>query len=330
VPLDHPIIGRLGSLVPAVPSWYAGVEARRPAGVTARMDAAQARASAGQGLLLEYLAHEIREQAQPESRIPVMLNGTTVGRGVAGRECTSIDFSHAGDPLDVRHMRIAFSTYQGHRLRPDIFGWATSTEIPPMIALPRDDTSLLRMLARGRGLDAGLQAAAHPPGNLPDIREGLSAVIDRYETSALAAFHRDFEAACLARERPGRALDLAGLPACFVVPWLRPNDLLLKPTVLQHLVRGLMARGWDPVDIARLIQAHYEGDHGWGARWSRMDPRTRAEFDVRVFAGLALAGSDRLVDFNCVSAQEKDLCPRTPCQHDLRRDRARLGARRSA
>ena len=41
------------------------------------------------------------------------------------------------------------------------------------------------------------------------------------------------------------------------------------------------------------------------------------------------SGGDRtLVDFNCVSAQEKTLCPRQACAHDLRVERDRLLAQR--
>ena len=65
-------------------------------------------------------------------------------------------------------------------------------------------------------------------------------------------------------------------------------------------------------------------DFDWGDRWIWLDARTRAEFDVRVFAGLLAAGLDRGVDFNCRSAQEKELCPGTPCRYDLRTTRQRL------
>jgi hypothetical protein len=36
------------------------------------------------------------------------------------------------------------------------------------------------------------------------------------------------------------------------------------------------------------------------------------------------AGRDRGVDFNCRSAQEKDLCAGGECRHDLRVQRERL------
>ena len=36
---------------------------------------------------------------------------------------------------------------------------------------------------------------------------------------------------------------------------------------------------------------------------------------------LACASVDEMIDFNCVSAQEKYICPRVGCPHDLRVDR---------
>jgi hypothetical protein len=84
-----------------------------------------------------------------------------------------------------------------------------------------------------------------------------------------------------------------------------------------------------PRDIAAIVHSRYAKDFGWGDRWSRLDAETRAEFDVRVFAGLIADGLDRGIDFNCRSAQEKELCPGGTCHHDLRVDRANLlsGAR---
>ena len=328
IPLDSPLIERLGALTPAVPAWFGTLEARRPPGVTATMTEAQARASTGLGLVVEFLAHAVVADAQPESRIPVVFNGTTVGSGYLGRECTSLDFSYAGNPLDTRHMRVLFSTYQWHRARPDLFGWTASVEIPVLAAMPRGRESLLALLARGHGLDAALRAAPRTAAVLPDVTAGVEAVLRDYVSSPLAAFHRQYQAACLDRDRPVPDLDLETVPPCLAAPLQRANDLLLKPAHLQHLVRGLMARGWPPPAIARLVESYYERDFAWGERWQRMDARTRAEFDVRVFSGLIETGHDSLIDFNCVSAQEKDICPRLPCLYDLRRDRPALDARK--
>jgi hypothetical protein len=320
--LDAPVVDRLAALA-ATPSWFAGMDQRHPEGLPFSMSARQARASAGLGLLMEYIAHRILADASAHSQIPVVFNGTVAGTGRVGRECVSIDFSHVGDPLDVRLMRVAFSTYQWHRFRPDVFG-PVAAGLPPLAAIPRARSSLLRLLTDGRTLETGVCVARDADVRLRSIADGIDDVLTVYQRSPLAAFHRDFYAE---RQRPA-CLDSAALPAdlppCVSVPLAQPNDLLLKPGQLQHLVRVLMARGQGAAAIAGIVQSAYEADHGWGDRWSRMDPRTRAEFDVRVFAGMIATGADTLVDFNCVSAQEKGLCPGAQCTFDLRRDRDRL------
>jgi hypothetical protein len=326
IPLDHPVVDLLGGLVPDTPSWFSSHEQRRPPGVTTPMSARQARASTGLGLILEYLAHQILHRAARSSPIPVVVNGTIVGRGAAGRECVSVDFSHAGDPLDVRHVRLAFGAYQWHRFRPDIFGLPAAS-FPPLVALPRRHRPLISMLTASRGLDAGLRAARHSHATLPDVTVGVERLVSEYGASPLAAFHRTFlrETGTTAGQPP--PLDHRSLPPCIAWCLGTPNDLLLRPEHLQYLTRGLLARGWRASQIAALVRAHYEADHAWGDRWTRMHPRTRAEFDVRVFAGLVLTGMDRMVDHNCVSAQEKGVCPGTGCAYDLRVDRDRLRSR---
>ena len=320
--LEEPLVDRLAALT-STPAWFAGVEGRRRQGLTAPMSARQATAAAGLGLLIEYTAHRILAAASAKSRIPVVFNGTAVGTGVVGRECVSIDFTHVGDPLDVRHMRLPFSTYQWHRMRPDIFGPIAPSQ-PPLAAVPRSRSSLMTLLSAGRGLEAGVQAAARSDVRLPSIAAGLEQLLSAYVESPLAAFHRDFYAARQTDGTDAVAVDAADLPPCVATALAWPNDLLLRPEHVQHLVRVLMARGWQPAAIAAVVESAYRADHDWGDRWSRLDARTRAEFDVRVFAAMIATGLDTLVDFNCVSAQEKGICPRVGCLFDLRRDRERL------
>jgi hypothetical protein len=322
IPLGHSLVDALAAVVPQAPDWYSGYVDRRPPGVTAKLTVRQARAATGLGCLLEFASHRILRNTAAES-IPVVFNGTVVGNGPVGRECVSIDFSHAGDPLDVRHCRIGFSTYQKHRLRPDIFGWQAAA-VPPLASIPRGSWGLERFLVRGRSLTSGQAAAREASGCLPDVTAGVAWLLRRYQSSALGRFHRVFYDE---RRQEGEQAhpDLADAPPCVSAPLANPNDLLLKPEHIQHVVRMLLARGWRASQIAGLVQARYEADHAWGDRWRlHMDPRTRAEFDVRVFAGLTATGADGLVDFNCVSAQEKNVCPRLDCPHDLRVERDRL------
>jgi hypothetical protein len=327
IPLRHPVVDALAALAPGTPAWLAGLEARRPTGVTATMSDQQARAVTGLGLLIEFTAHRILERSG-RAEIPVVFNGTVVGRsGAGGRECVSIDFSHVGDPVDTRHVRTAFSTYQWHRLRPDIFGHRASSLIPPLAAVPRGRQSLVALLTHSRQLSRACRTATHVRTPLPNIASGVEQLLIAYHASRLRRAHERFHAE-LRTPAPPRALPLRDLPPCVSAALDRPNDLLLKPEYLQHLVRALMSLGWRPAQIVRVIQSRYEADHHWGNRWqAHMHPRTRAEFEVRVFSGLIDAGRDQLVDFNCVSAQEKGLCPGGACAHDLRTDRDAMARR---
>ena len=322
VPLDDEVVTALGDMV-ETPAWLAPPGRWHQAGLAGSITDRHARASSGLGLLLEHLAHAILREAAPRSAIPVVFNGTVVGSGRVGRECVAIDFSHAGDPLPVRHMRLAFSTYQWHRQRPDIFGAHTAAVTPPLATILRGRETLTAMMTRGRGLEEGAAAAHAADGTLPTVTRGVRALLDSYRSSPLARFHDAFHAARRVR-RPFRGIDEAATPPCVTATLARPNDRLLKPEHLQHLVRVLRSLDWDPADIAALVESRYREDHGWGDRWTWMEPRSRADFDVRVFAGLLATGHDSLVDFNCVSAQEKDICPRSGCAFDLRHERDRL------
>jgi hypothetical protein len=248
-----------------------------------------------------------------------------------GRECASVDLSFAGDPLDIRQVRTAFSAYQFHRIRADIVGERIAAEVPPLVAVPRGNTPVCDMLQAGRTTDRAAEMAASQSAEIPVVTAGLERLVDDYASSPLAAFHREFYAtrAHSPAEWPTTydRLDRGSLLPCVAAPLALPNDLLLQPAYVQHVTRALMSQGWAPRHIAGLVHSRYARDYHWGARWARMDPQTRAEFDVRVFAGMLVAGLDEGVDFNCTSTQEKGLCPAARCDHDLRTDRDRLLAR---
>lgn len=310
IPLDALVIETLAALGGETPAWHAGYETRRPPGLTATISARHARAAAGLGLLVEHVAHLILARAWT-SPIPFVVNGTGARDGVVGRECVSIDFSHVGDPLDVARFRSAFSAYRRHQTRPDLFGTRVAA-LPPLAAVPRGAEPLVTFLTDGRGLGVARQAARASHVTIPDVQRGIGRLLADYAASPLAAFHRSFRAECrnVTQPLPDWRADL---PPCITAPLERPNDLLLSAGHVQHLVRGLLAKGWMPAQIAALIAEKYQEPHEWGSRWSRLDPRTRAEFDVRVFAGLVATGADDLGDFTCASAQVKGVCPLVGC-----------------
>lgn len=107
-----------------------------------------------------------------------------------------------------------------------------------------------------------------------------------------------------------------------------PNDWLLKPAILQHVVRVLTALDWTPSSICQLIWASYSSDCDWGGTWARLDAANRAVFYARLFMGMIATGSDKLIDMNCVSQQEKGHCIIPDCSSNLVRYRDMLLNRR--
>jgi hypothetical protein len=328
VPLDADVVTSIADLTPVTPRWLQNLPARRPSWVTADVTDRHARAYVGAGMLVEFLAHQVWRRAARLSPIPVVFNGTVVGAGLVGRECVSLDLSAAGDPMDVRYIRVAFGAYQKHRFSSDRSGSRAASEVPPLLAMPRLARAPAPFTFRGWTFQHAARAARWHSGMLPVVTDGLQALLDAYRSSALARFHQSFYAAPRRRadecEGLFRSLNLSALPTCVARPLAAPNDLLLQPACIQHVTRWLSAEGMPPRDIAAIVQARYSADLGWGDRWRWLDAETRAEFDVRVFAGLLATGLDGAVDFNCRSAQEKGLCPMAHCERDLRADRARL------
>jgi hypothetical protein len=328
VPWDSPPIARLADLSPAVPAWLSSVAQRHPPWVRDTIGPKEARAYAGLGMLVEHVAHRIMRESFAACPIPIVLNGTVVGRGGSGRECVSLDISFAGEPLDARHIRVAFGGYQKHRWRPDMVGETISRQVPPLVAIPRAGASLREMLAAGRGTDQALILSRLVTATIPTVTDGIPGLIDDYLASPIAAAHRRYHAEPLTRADQWPELfdryEYDRLPSCVAAPLVEPNDRLLQPACIQHVTRAFLAMGWPARRIASLIQSRYAKDFGWGNRWSQMDAETKADFDVRVFSTLLYTGLDEGIDFNCVSAQEKHLCPTKECRRDLRANRDQL------
>jgi hypothetical protein len=313
--LDHPVVPALAALVPGVPRWHASVESRRPAGVDVTLSQTHARAHAGLGCLVEYFVHRVMRRVGLASQVPVVVNGTVVGSGLTGRAAASLDFSHFGDPLDARLIRMAFSGYQMHAMRPDLVGSRIAADVPVLAAVPRprglEEALMSRSPQRAR------EIAAQTSGVIPEVSAGLIRLLDEYRASKLAVFHRQYFADCLENDNDDRTIDPAAFPPCIVRPLNEPNDRMLQPAFIQQVARALIAHGWTTARIARLVYRLYVSDASWGEHWARRDRWTRATFDVGVFAALLHVGLDEGVDFNCVSAREKGLCPGIGCAFNL-------------
>jgi hypothetical protein len=279
-----------------------------------------AHAFAGLGLVMEFLAHQIKRCAAPLTPIPVELTAIEVGPSAHGREMISIDLSEYGDPLYARMMRVPFSVY----LKPWQQSWAFAPEVletlSPVFVIPLHETTWREGMRTMRDAAAATKLAATCRTKIPDASQSMAELIGDYEKSSLAQFHDWFysqeqhEPAQWNQTYDRLALEI--LPGCARMVLEHPNDLLLRPGNIRRLVRVMLALGWHPRHIAGLIHSKYARPFRW-TQFRGCDPATRADFYTRIFAGAFVTGYDDLIDFNCVSAQEQHVCPFTNCGFNL-------------
>ena len=328
---NSPAFARLVELGHGSPSlWKTTANQAAPDGAIASIELA--RAFAGLGQVMEFLAHRVQESAAGRSEIPVELTAVEVGPSDHGREMISLDISEYGDPLTARMLRTPFSVYfkpwQQRGLIPD----KVLDKIGPLFVIPRSGMKWEEALPIMRSPELTAKLAATASAEIPDASGAMERLIADYEASALRKFHDEFFAQ--EHEPPERwpatydQTPLEPWPACGHLMVEQPNDLLLRPACIRRVVRILLALGWHPRHIAGFIRSKYERNFGW-TQFRDCDPASRADFYVRVFAGLFATGRDKLVDFNCASAREEGLCFFTNCNDNLLRFRDAALYRRS-
>lgn len=287
----------------------------------ARLSAELALAFAGLGMIVEYVAHRAFAAAAPNLSIPLQITSIEVGPGSLGREILSIDLTEYGDALHTRHIRLPFGAY----LKPRKLEWALGEDgvrdLLPLFEIPLSGMSLPEAIAIRSQPKEVIRLAAQVTTSIPDQADGTLALIEDYEKSELADFHRSFyEISETEAQQAAQELEktsTTAVPLC--TQWVldHPNDWLLRPAILQHVTRVLVAVGWHPRVIAELIRNRYELDYGWGEFWTTHNASWRALFYTRIFSGLIATGLDSLVDFNCVSQREKGQCMIADCSQNL-------------
>lgn len=284
IPLEHPAalhLARLSPLPEGLPEMYAAPH--RPTGEA--VDPRAGAAFAGLGLLMEWIAQEALQRARGLCPLPVQLTAVESPPHGLGREVLSLDLSEYGDPLHKRTVRMPFSLY--HK------GGACLVMVPVTGAdAPRTPR-------------AAVELAATSCARIPDAGDATLNLLAAYRASSLAGFHRWYYDHA---QTPPAGESLRDLPPCLRLPLEYPNDLLLKPAVLQHLVRSLVARHWHPRQVAGLVRGLLEQDHGWLNDLHFYHAGLRADFYVRTFAGLLASRLDNLADFNCESHRSKGYC----------------------
>jgi hypothetical protein len=322
-------LAALGRVTPTLDAIYA--QSQPPEGKT--VPPALGAAFAGLGLVMEYVAHRVKEIAAPTTAIPVELTAVEVGPSGSGREMVSLDISEYGDPLHTRVVRVPFSLYLKPWQQRAALGDDIVKRLPPVFLIPLHEMDSERGWRVMRDIGEVARLAALASTRIPDQTAGMRNLIAAYRRSPLAKFHGWFHSQ--EHEPPARwpetydRTPLDPLPACARHILQYPNDLLLRPANIERIVRVMLALGWHPRHIAGLIRSKFERDHAWRDQWQGYDPATRADFYTRVFAGLFATGHDNLVDFNCQSAKEEKLCFLADCPDNLEHYRESLLNRRS-
>jgi hypothetical protein len=156
------------------------------------------------------------------------------------------------------------------------------------------------------------ELAKYSKTTIPDYTKAMERLVYGYKKSKLKKFHDWFYTQ--EHDPPESWPDtynktpLNTMPPCVRYILRYPNDLLLKPAGIEHVVRIMLALGWHPRHIAGLIRSKYERNYGWGTMWYDYNAYLRADFYVRLFAGLIVVTQGGLIDFNCQSTKEKRFC----------------------
>ena len=308
-------LAQLGRVPPTLEARYS--QSCSPSGAKIISDLGHA--YAGLGMILEFTGNRVLADSAACS-VPVQLTAIEVGPGLGGREIVSFDISEYGDPLDRRHIRLPFSAYLKPRRAEWLLGKAGAAQLLPIFEIPLSGMTLRNAIDAARDPGKTIDIARHVAARIPDQSDPMENLIDEYRASELADFHEQFYSAPWSSEAfsaSSQAGSIADAPPC--LGWLleHPNPWLLKPAALQHVARVLSALDWHPRAIAQLICARYQTDFSWGETWTKLDPLNRAVFYTRLFTGMIATQSDRLIDLNCVSQQEKRYCMVRDCFSNL-------------
>jgi len=283
----------------------AGIEPTVPLGTPVPRRLAEA--FRGLGMVMEFLGHEVLRRCQDAGGPPMRLTAVEVEPGPGGREIVSLDLSEYADPLQIRSVRVPFGPY----LKPRRLAWSRGQEEPAgpdLVVVPLKGMDERTGLALMRDPAQALRLARRARTRIPDQTPGMKRLFKHYQDSFLARLHVWYDSGA------GIApVETPRLPAC-VEGLLAPEGRLLCPAGLQLVTRTLLALGWAPQHITQLAAARIALLAIPHHHPPLFDPTLRADFYVRLFAGLVLSGVDDLEDLTCQANQRKGYCVGSGCR----------------
>jgi len=267
------------------------------------------------GKLVEYVLHKTMKSVYAYgNRMPIVVGDAVVGN--EKMEAISVDLSAFANPLYMRDIRMPFSKHHKHKMKK-IFDDSIKN-IPTAIAVPRftpcngNELTLDELFKNRRDYRHAANYASAINTEIPECSEGILKLTNEYKKSKLYEFHKDFDST--KEDDPNDwqnrydKFELEKVPPCISHMLANPNPWLLQPTVIQTIVRAMTGKGWwHPKHIAGLFRSKYERDHKWEVNFYKYDANTWATVWTRIYAGMLIDGTDELVDFNCISHQEKGM-----------------------
>jgi len=147
---------------------------------------------AGLGLIMEYLAHQLKAKVAPHCKLPVELTAVAVGPEERGREIISIDISEYGDPLHTRMIRIPFSPYLKPLIKDIGLHDQIVDQIPFIFMIPLHEMSISQALEVMVDQVKVADLAKRASTKIPNQSKTMANLVTDYQQSAVKKFHEWF------------------------------------------------------------------------------------------------------------------------------------------
>lgn len=238
------------------------------------------------GRVLEFLSHKIIQDVKPKVNLDITISDTQ-------EEGLSLDLSQYGDPIYMRIIRTAFSSWDKHNI---IESLSNIVQQPPFVDVIRkygclENNDLEYLFPLHQDYSASIEHNKQFNGTILTAGKNVLKLIQEYKQSALRAFHLEFDSKehdandhmyKLAKFNPHLDFDIREMMEY-------PNPSLLQPGKIKRTVEHLLKKSWHPKHIGGMLAGRYEAkDKNWDeVYWSKYNSRTRANFWARIYGGLA-------------------------------------------
>jgi hypothetical protein len=265
------------------------------------------------GKMLEFLTHELIRRAD-RLPLPVTISDSAQGGTSFPDSGISSDLTQYAHPIYMRVMRLIGSSHQ-------------KVKSPFPDAQPAIDIYKLPQMSYNDVLEmmwdpcAAIDLYSQIQPVIPVSDNGWGNVFADYVHSDLREWHHEFEYGD-PHEYNYRFMDH---PPCIQTNIFRNvgKDALLTPTNLQLVAEYMYSVGENLTKIAKGIgDAYSDPSWGWfdrnvhsGIDWNKYDPYQAANFWMRIYSGLQMAGLGRGID--CTTIQQAGVCPLPMCGIDI-------------